>query len=255
MMDQRLAGRVAIVTGGGKGIGAHYVQGLARAGARVAAADIDLTAARAAADRLGAQELDVLGLEVDVSRAESVERMVAQVVDRFGRLDILVNNAALYAALMPKRHFFELTPEDWDRVLAVNVKGLFLCAKAAFPHLKASGRGRIINISSGTAYSGNTGFLHYVTSKAAVIGFTRSLARELGEYDITVNAIAPGLTASETAVAAYPPGEIEARAQSRAIKRVQVPDDLVGTVTFLSSDAAAFMTGQTLVVDGGNVMS
>jgi NAD(P)-dependent dehydrogenase (short-subunit alcohol dehydrogenase family) len=130
-----------------------------------------------------------------------------------------------------------------------------LCARAAFPHLKTSRHGRIINISSGTAYSGNTGFLHYVTSKAAVIGFTRSLARELGEYGITVNAIAPGLTASETAMAAYPPGEIEARAQTRSIKRVQVPDDLVGTVSFLTSDDAAFITGQTINVDGGRVRS
>jgi NAD(P)-dependent dehydrogenase (short-subunit alcohol dehydrogenase family) len=180
--------------------------------------------------------------------------MIARTVERFGRLDVLVNNAALYAALMPKRPFEELEPADWDRVLAVNVKGLFLCARAALPHLRASGQGRIINISSGTVFSGSPGFLHYVTSKGAVVAFTRALAREVGRHGITVNAIAPGLTASETALAAYPPGEMEERAASRAIKRVQVPEDLVGAVVFLASDAAAFITGQTLVVDGGNAM-
>ncbi|HEY7065340.1 MAG TPA: SDR family oxidoreductase [Chloroflexota bacterium] len=252
--DGRLAGRVALVTGGGKGIGAHYVQGLARAGARVAAADIDAAAAEETARRLSAEGAEVIGLRVDTSDAASVTQMVDEVARRLGRLDVLVNNAALYAALMPKRAFHELEPEDWDRVLAVNVKGLFLCARAAFSHLRDSGHGRIINISSGTVFSGSPGFLHYVTSKGAVVAFTRALAREIGEYNITCNAIAPGLTASETAVAAYPEGAFEARAKDRAIARVQVPQDLVGAVVFLASDAAAFITGQTLVVDGGNAM-
>ena len=253
-MDQRLAGRVAVVTGGGKGIGMHYVEGLARAGARVAAVDIDAEAAEATAERLRSEGLEVIGLPVDVADAASVEQMTAEVVRRLGRYDILVNNAALFAVLMPKRDWHELEPSDWDRVLAVNVKGLFLCARAAFPHLKAGGCGRIINISSGTVFSGSPGFLHYVTSKGAVVAFTRALAREVGEFGITVNAIAPGLTASETAAPRYAPGEMEARAKTRAIKRVQVPDDLVGAVVFLASDDASFITGQTLVVDGGNVM-
>ncbi len=253
-MDERLAGRVAVVTGGGKGIGAHYVRALAAAGARVAAADIDAAAAAATAEGLSNEGVEVVGLPVDVADAASVERMVTQVVDRFGRLDVLVNNAALFSVLMPRRAFQDLLPEDWDRVLAVNVKGLFLCARAAFPHLKASGHGRIINVASGTVFSGSPGFLHYVTSKGAVVAFTRALAREVGEHGITVNAIAPGLTASETAVATYAPGEMEARAQTRAMKRVEVPEDLVGTVVFLASDDAAFITGQTIVVDGGNVL-
>jgi 3-oxoacyl-[acyl-carrier protein] reductase len=253
-VDERLKGRVAIVTGGGKGIGAHYVRALAASGARVAAADIDEAAAQETARKLSAEGADVLPIKVDVSSPESVEQMIQTVVQRYGGIDILVNNAALYAQLMPKRPFFEITPEDWDRVQAVNVKSLFLCAKAAFPYLRDSGRGRVINISSGTVFSGQVGFLHYVTSKGAVVAFTRSLARETGQYNMTVNAIAPGLTASETAVAAYPAGEIESRAASRAIKRVQVPEDLVGAVVFLATDEAAFITGQTLVVDGGNVM-
>src|SRR5262249_25874604 len=178
-----------------------------------------------------------------------------EVAERFGRIDVLVNNAALAAALMPRRSFLELDPAVWDRVMAVNVKGMFLCARATFPHLRDSGRGRIINISSGTVFNGSPGMLHYVTSKGGVIAFTRALARELGEYGITVNAIPPGLTASEPIAAAAAPGELEARAAARAFKRIQVPEDLVGTVVFLASDAAAFMTGQTIVVDGGAVMN
>jgi NAD(P)-dependent dehydrogenase (short-subunit alcohol dehydrogenase family) len=253
-MDGPLAGRVALVTGGSKGIGAHYVRALAESGAKVTAADIDQHAALATATRLSSEGAEVLGVPIDVTDEASVERAVASTVERFGRLDILVNNAALYSVLMPKRKFWEETAEAWDQVLAVNLKGSFLCAKAAFPHLRESGHGRIINISSGTVFSGSPGFLHYVTSKGGVVAFTRALARDCGEFGITVNAIAPGLTASETAMAAYPEGEIAARATSRAIKRTEVPQDLVGAVCFLASDAAAFMTGQTLVVDGGNVM-
>lgn len=252
-MDERLKGRVALVTGGGKGIGAHYVQALAEAGASVAAADIDEAAAGATAARLVTAGHAVAGLHIDVADPDSVQRAVDQTVERFGRLDILVNNAALFSVLMPKRAFHELDPAEWDRVLAVNVKGLFLCARAAYPHLRASGHGRIINISSGTVFNGCPGFLHYVTSKGAVIAFTRALAREVGADGITVNAIAPGLTASETALAAYPQGAFEERAKDRALARVQVPQDLVGAVVFLASDAAAFITGQTLVVDGGSV--
>ncbi len=254
-MDGSLRGRVALVTGGGKGIGAHYVQALAGYGAKVAAADIDQAAAESTAARLTSEGgAEVIGLPIDVADEASVQRAVDQTVQRFGRLDILVNNAALYSVLMPKRKFWEETAEAWDKVLAVNLKGSFLCAKAAFPHLKESGHGRIINIASGTVFSGSPGFLHYVTSKGGVVAFTRALARDCGEFGITVNAIAPGLTASETALATYPEGEIAARASSRAIKRTEVPEDLVGAVCFLASDAAAFITGQTLVVDGGNVM-
>jgi 3-oxoacyl-[acyl-carrier protein] reductase len=253
-MDERLKDRVAIVTGGGKGIGPAYVQGLARAGARVAAADVDGAAAEAVAMRLCAEGLDVLGLQVDVSSAESVQRMVDRVVERFGGVDVLVNNAALFTALFPHRPFHELTEESWDRVLAVNVKGLWLCVRAAHPYLKRSGRGRVINISSDTAFSGVPGFLHYVSSKGAVIAFTRALAREVGDDGVTVNALAPGLTASETATQAYSTEWFETRAQQRALRRIQVPDDLVGAVVFLASDDAAFITGQTLVVNGGYLM-
>jgi NAD(P)-dependent dehydrogenase (short-subunit alcohol dehydrogenase family) len=253
-MNMSLSGRVALVTGGGKGIGAHYVRALAEQGAKVAAADIDQAAAEATAARLSSEGAEVIGLWIDVTDELSVERAVVETVSRFGRLDILVNNAALYSVLMPKRRFWEETAEAWNQVLTVNLTGQFLCAKAAFPHLRESGHGRIINISSGTVFTGSTGFLHYVTSKGGIVAFTRALAKDIGEFGITVNAIAPGLTASETAMAAYPEGEIAARATSRAIKRTEVPEDLVGAVCFLASDAAAFITGQTLVVDGGNAV-
>lgn len=247
----RLAGRVALVTGGGKGIGAVYCRGLAREGALVAAADIDREAAEVVARQLRDEGGQAIGLGVDVADQARVEAMVQATVRQLGRLDILVNNAALYTALLPKRPFWELKAEDWDRVLRVNVTSLFLCSKAALPYLKESGHGRIINISSGTVFVGTPGFLHYVASKAAVIGLTRSMARELGEFNITVNAIAPGLTASETARQVQSEEELAASVPFRALKRVQVPEDLVGAVCFLASDDAAFMTGQTLLIDGG----
>ncbi|MBI4493279.1 MAG: glucose 1-dehydrogenase [Chloroflexi bacterium] len=247
----RLAGRVAVVTGGGKGIGAVYAERLAREGAAVAAVDVDGAAAEAHAAKLQAEGGQALGLHVDVTDLASVEAMVRRVVERFGRLDILVNNAGLYTVLLPKRPFYEIEPKDWDRTLAVNVKGLFLCARAAFPHLKESGHGRIINISSGTVFAGTPGFLHYVSSKGAVVAFTRALAREVGQYNITVNALAPGLTASATAREVQTQAEFEAPLQLRTIKRVQVPDDIVGALVFLASDEAEFITGQTIVIDGG----
>jgi len=230
-----------------------YTAGLAREGARVVAADIDEAAAEAQVARLRAEGADALAVRVDTADAASVEAMVRAAVDRFGGLDILVNNAALYTALLPKRPFWELDEAAWDRVLRVNVTGLWLCARAALPHLRASGRGRIINISSATVMAGTPGFLHYVSSKGAVIALTRAMAREVGDFNITVNAIAPGLTASETGKAVQSQEELERPVAQRCLKRVQVPEDLVGAVVFLASDAAAFITGQTLVVDGGAV--
>lgn len=247
----RLAGRVAVVTGGGKGIGAAYTRGLVREGARVAVLDIDGSAASDQADKLSADGGEARGWRVDVADPASVDTVVGEVASHFGRLDILINNAALFTAILPKRPFWEIDPNDWDRVMQVNTKGLFLCARAAFPFLKESGSGRVVNIASTTSLTGRTGMLHYVTSKGAVIAFTRSLARELGPYNITVNTLAPGLTASDSALGVYTAEEMDASAQLRAISRRQVPEDVVGAVLFLASDEAAFMTGQLLVVDGG----
>jgi len=247
-----LGGRVAIVTGGGLGIGQAYCQGLARAGAAVVVADIDREAAAKVAASIRSQGGRALDVWVDVTDPAATEEMAAAAHRAFGRIDVLVNNAALYSALT-RRPFHQIDVAEWDRVMAVNLKGLFLCVRAVYPYMRAQGGGRIINIASTTALKGTPQLLHYVTSKAGVIGFTRALARELGPDNITVNAIAPGMvrTGRETGVSdAY----FAARVRERALAREQTPQDLVGAVLFLASDAAAFITGQTLVVDGGAVM-
>ena len=168
----------------------------------------------------------------------------------FGRIDILVNNAAIFINI--QRHpFYEITSDEWDKVSAVNIKGPFLCAKAVFPQMKEQKGGKIINISSSTAYWGTPNFLHYVASKAALIGMTRSLAREVGEFGICVNAIAPGLVEHEGQNA--PKALTELQLKERSIKRLQTPDDLMGTLVFLCSSDSDFMTGQAIVVDGGSI--
>ena len=172
-------------------------------------------------------------------------------MDAFGRIDVLVNNAAIYVSIH-RRPFYEISAEEWDRVTAVNIKGVFLCAKAVLPAMREQGGGRIINISSNTVMAGTPNFLHYVASKAALIGMTRSMARELGDYGINVNAIAPGLVEHEGQTV---PAEISAsRIEARSIKRQQVPQDLTGAVLYLASPDSDFVTGQTLVVDGGNIV-
>jgi 3-oxoacyl-[acyl-carrier protein] reductase len=182
--------------------------------------------------------------------------MAQAALERFGRIDGLVNNAAMYQRpAVARGPFEELSVEEWDRVMAVNLRGVFLCSRAVVPAMKKQQYGKIVNISSATVHAGTPRFAHYVTSKAGVIGFTRVLARELGEFNITVNAIAPGLTQSledpDEAVIAYH----EQRRQQRSIKRTERPEDLVGAVAFLCSHDSDFITGQTLVVDGGLVMS
>ena len=239
--------KVVIVTGGGRGIGSHYCRGLAAEGARVMVADINDAGARQVASEIGGAST-----RVDVADEHSVRAMVDATVQTFGRVDALVNNAAIFTELLqPRKPFDQIPVEEWDRVMGVNVRGSWLCARAVAPLFRQQRSGVIINISSGTIFSGTDGFAHYVTSKAAVWGMARVLARELGPYGVRVNSITPGLTSSEMVQEIYPAEILADRAQSRIFKREQEPEDLVGTVVFLCSDASAFTTGQTFNVDGG----
>jgi NAD(P)-dependent dehydrogenase (short-subunit alcohol dehydrogenase family) len=243
----RLAGKVAIVTGGARHIGALYAKRLGAEGARVVIADVlhgeNVVREIAAAGGEG------LAIKVDVSKEEDTERMAQQTVEKFGRIDILVNNAAVFLGIH-RRPFYEISAEEWDRVSAVNIKGVFLCAKAVFPKMREQGSGKIINISSATVFQGTPLFLHYVASKAAVIGMTRALAREMGGQGICVNAIAPGLIHHEGMNA--PKEYTEFQLNARALKRLEVPEDLLGAVVYLASPDSDFVTGQTIVVDGGS---
>ena len=249
----RLQDKVIIVTGGGVGIGKAYSLRLAAEGARVAIADIAAEASEALAASITSEGGQALAMATDVSDESSVAAMVRKVVDRWGQVDELVNNAALFTAVR-QGPTTEITVEEWDRVMAVNVRGVFLCCRAVLPHMRARQTGKIINIASSTVMNGSPFFLHYVTSKGAVIALTRALAQEVGQWGITVNALAPGLTASETALATLTKERFEDRARRRALKRVQVPEDLTGTLVYLASGDSDFMTGQTVLVDGGGNM-
>jgi NAD(P)-dependent dehydrogenase (short-subunit alcohol dehydrogenase family) len=252
-----LAGKVAIVTGGARGIGAEFAQALAAAGAKVVVADVlDGSAVVARIAQAGGA---AMYRHTDVTSAPSVAALVADTIDKFGTIDVLVNNAGIFANLA-KKPFTEIDGAEWDAVMAVNVRGPFECAKAVAPVMIAKTgqpcRGKIVNVASGTVFKGFSGALHYVGSKGAVVAMTRCLARELGPHSICVNAIAPGLTMS-AAVADNPEwggAAGQATVASRALKREQVPADLVGTLLYLASDASDFVTGQTIVVDGGSVM-
>jgi NAD(P)-dependent dehydrogenase (short-subunit alcohol dehydrogenase family) len=251
----RLSGRTAIVTGGAKGIGRHYSQALAAEGAQVMIADIAEGAelAQEIAARHGANS--AASAVTDVSDEASVEALVAATLERFGKIDVLVNNAALFAPL-PETKCTEIDAGLWDQVMAVNLRGPFLMVKHVAPHMQAQGYGKIINIGSGTAYRGIPWMLHYVTSKGGIMAFTRALARELGEHGIRVNTLAPGFTLSDT-VLRENPGHVETArdraVQSRSLRRDQHPQDLLGALIFLSSADSDFITGQTIAVDGGNV--
>jgi len=251
----RLQGKVAIVTGGGHGIGAAYCEGLAREGAAVAIAEIDADAAEAVAETLRKDNHQALAVRTDVANEQSARAMAARVLEAFGRIDVLINNAAIFSTVpMSRGTIDEVSPDEWDRMMLVNLKGTFLCCRAVLPAMRTQESGSIINISSGTAFAGPPTRIHYITSKAGVLGFTRCLAREEGPKGIRVNTIAPGSTLSE----ADPTPEMvtfrQERIGARALKRVEYPSDLVGAAIFLASDDSAFITGQTLVVDGGAVM-
>lgn len=249
----KLKDRVAIVTGGAQGIGAAYARALAAEGALVAVADI--IDASAVAKEIEAAGGRAMAITVNVADEQSAQAMARAVIEHFGRIDILVNNAAVYASLQLKS-FEEIDVAEWDKVMSVNVRGPFVCAKAVVPFMRKNGYGRIINISSGTPFKGTPGMLHYVTSKGAILALTRALAREVGDHNILVNTLAPGLVLSEgviqnEALRDKLTGPVIA---SRAIKRDQMPEDLIKPLLFLASDDCAFMTGETIVVDGGSVM-
>jgi NAD(P)-dependent dehydrogenase (short-subunit alcohol dehydrogenase family) len=241
-----LDGKVAIVTGGAQGIGRAIADRLAADGARIVIADLK------GAEDAAADFADGVGLTVDVSSEDDVARMAAETVERCGAIDILVNNAGLYASLA-MRPFEQIPVDEWRQVMDVNVLSMFLTCRAVVPQMREQGGGRIVNISSGTPFRGVPFVLHYVTSKGAIVALTRALAKELGADDILVNCVAPGFTMS-TGVQEHPE-VIEALRDvsiaSRTIKRDMVAEDVVGAVAFLCGPESTFLTGQTMVIDGG----
>ena len=249
----RLEGRVALITGAAQGIGAAFAKGLAAEGAKVAISDLD--SGQTVVDIIKQAGGEAIDAPCDVSDETSAQKAVQQTVEAFGRLDILVNNAAIFT-MVDRKNFDKISVSEWDRVSAVNIKGVWLMWKAAVPEMRKNKYGKIISISSGRAFKGSTHFLHYDASKAAVVGITRSLARELGDDNICVNAIAPGGTASENVLKRNTDlgSSMESTVATRALKRIETPEDLVGACLFLASSDSDFITGQSLVVDGGSAM-
>ncbi|WP_457253637.1 SDR family NAD(P)-dependent oxidoreductase [Pedococcus sp. P5_B7] len=249
--DFSVQDRVVIVTGAGQGIGRELARQFAAAGATAVVADLDLGNAEAVTKEI--HEAGGLGhaVQVDVAEESSVTAMVEAVLERWGRVDVLINNASIFATL-EKGPFDQIPLTEWNRVLAVNVTGTFLCARAVAAPMRAAGFGRIINVSSDAVTRGTVNYLHYVTSKSAVIGMTNSLARELGPHGISVNCVRPGSVATEVDRAVNPTTEVRERAASlQCIPRGMVPPDLVGIMMFLASPASEFITGQTIACDGG----
>lgn len=255
MQCERLEGHVALITGGGRGIGKAIAKRLYSEKADIVICGTTEDVLKKAAEEIASEDREVLPIVCDVSDSGQVKAMVEKARQRFGKVDILVNNAAIMLRHIgyerATKFFYELDEADWDRVMDVNVKGMWLCSSEVFSDMRAQNWGRIINISSDTVFIGRGNGIQYITSKAAVVGITRGLAFEAGPYGITVNAISPGLVQSETVQEHDFKEMSEVLANSSAIPRLEYPDDLAGTAAWLSSDDAAFVTGQNISVSGG----
>jgi len=249
---RRLEDKVAIVTGGASGLGKTFCLALAEQGAKLVVADIKDEEAQQTAAEIQAKGGSALSLKVDVTSEEDTLGMAQGTLKQFGRIDVLVNNAAMVYGIT-RKPFTEIPPAEWDKLMAVNLKGAFLCCRAVFPQMKKQGKGKIINLASETAFTGSNNLIHYVTSKGGVISFTRALAGEVGQYGICVNAIGPGFTVSESSRSLI--DDITRYDVSLTpLRRLEKPEDLVGALIFLAGDESDFITGQTLVVDGGRYM-
>ena len=241
-----LKDKVVIITGAAGGLGKAFALAFANEGAKVAVCDKNIKGATETAQEIGN---DAIAIEVDVANEASTQAMAQVVADKFGKIDVLVNNAAIYATIQ-RKPFFEISEAEWDLVMNVNLKGVWMVSKAVFPFMKAANAGKIINISSATVMSGSPQWSHYVASKGGVIGFTRSMAKEVGDFNINVNAIAPGFTLTDASLSLIENAQ-KYGVDRGAIKRPSSAEDIVGTALYLASSASDFVTGQTIVVDGG----
>ncbi|MDR3568664.1 MAG: glucose 1-dehydrogenase [Syntrophobacteraceae bacterium] len=245
----KLKDKVAIVTGGAKGLGREFCTALARQGASIAV--IDVADPHEVVAQISSQGGVAKGIEADITNPRAVAAAVAETVRTFGKIDILVNNAAIVLGLV-RKPFYEIDPVEWDKTMAVNLKGPWLCTKAVFPYMREQKKGKIINLASETFFTGSHGFVHYVASKGGVVGLTRSLAIELGPHNITINAIAPGFTDSESSRSLADVTRYDTT--KTPMGRLMQAPDLFGALIFFASEASDFITGQVLLVDGGRVM-
>ena len=245
----RLKDRVAIVTGAAQGLGQRFAIALSMEGAKVIA--LDINDPQETVSQIQSSGGTTKGFQADITKERDCKKAAEETVAAFGKIDILVNNAAIAFGL-ERKPFYDIDPKEWDRVMTVNVKGAWLCTRAVFPYMQQQKKGKIITLSSETYFTGSHGFVHYVTSKAGVVGLTRSLAIELGPHNITINAIAPGFTDSEASRSIADVDKYDT--SLTPLGRLQQPEDLLGALIFLASDDSDFITGQTLLVDGGRVM-
>lgn len=249
--DLELAGRVAVVTGAARAIGRETAELLAARGATIVS--IDLADAEALVETVTSRGGSAISLEADVAEEGAVETAFREVLDRFGQVDVLVNNVGQFADI-ERRAFWEIPTEEWDRLMAVNVRSVFLCSRAAANPMRAAKSGRIVNLASNVVTFGMANLMHYVASKAAVIGMTRSMARELGPFGIAVNAVAPGLVTTEITVRTVPEEYRRLVAQGQCLQEAILPSDIAEAVAYLAGPAARMVTGQTLLVNGGASM-
>ncbi len=249
----RLDGKVAIVTGASRGLGRGFALRLAQDGAKIVAAARSMEGLNETVKQVEDQGGTAIAVQIDVSKEEDVQRLTSETVAKFGRIDILVNNASIYGG-MERKPFYEVGLEEWMGHMKVTITGQWLCAKAVFPYMKELGKGKIINVASAAGLRPLVRYAPYSVAKAAVIGLTRVLAGELGQYNICVNTIAPGSIRTEGTMTMFTKDEVETRAQAGVIRRVCEVEDIIGMAAFLASDESDFISGQTIVIDGGRTM-